>query len=242
MIQIDSSNESHIVICYIQCNFNNVLTKPDFIKLNPDGETGTETESCDERKQKWTWDEKQKQKLVIQIDGSYESSIFICPYNAILMMFCPDLISSSLSLIRKWRRKQKWKWDKKRTQKLVIQIDSSYESHMFICSIQCNFNNVLTQPDFIKLNADMESEPESESHDEQKRKRDEDWKQKDVIQIDSSYESNILICSIQCNFNNVLPKSDFIKVEPDMETETKTEMEMEMETGQKTEMETCDTN
>ena len=57
-----------------------------------------------------------------------------------------------------------------------------------------------------------------------------------MIQIDSSYESNIFICSIQCNFNNVLPKSDFVEVKPDMETETETEM------GQKTEMETCDTN
>ena len=58
----------------------------------------------------------------------------------------------------------------------------------------------------------------------------------DVIQIESSYESHIFICSIQCNFNNVLPKSDFIEVKPDMETETVTETEME--TGQKTEMET----
>ena len=63
-----------------------------------------------------------------------------------------------------------------------------------------------------------------------------------MIQIDSSYESNIFICSIQCNFNNVLPKSDFIKVEPDMETEMEMETETETETGQKTEMETCDTN
>ena len=65
-----------------------------------------------------------------------------------------------------------------------------------------------------------------------------------MIQIDSSYKSHIFICSIQCNFNNVLPKSDFIEVKPDMETETETETETEMETetGQKTEMETCDTN
>ena len=47
-------------------------------------------------------------------------------------------------------------------------------------------------------------------------------------QIDNSYESHIFICSIQCNFNNVLPKSDLIKVEPDMETETETEAETEM--------------
>ena len=55
MIQIDSSNESHIFNCSIQCNFNNVLTKPDLIKLNPDTETETETEteSRDERKRKW---------------------------------------------------------------------------------------------------------------------------------------------------------------------------------------------
>ena len=61
-----------------------------------------------------------------------------------------------------------------------------------------------------------------------------------VIQIDNSYESHIFICSIQCNFNNVLPKSDFIEVKPDMEMET--EMETETETGQNTEMEPCDTN
>ena len=90
----------------------------------------------------------------------------------------------------------------------------------------------------MKLDPDMEMETETEmeSHDERKWKLDEDWKQKVVIQIDSSYESNIFICSIQCNFNDVLPKSDFIKVEPDTETET------EMETGRKTETETCDTN
>ena len=58
--------------------------------------------------------------------------------------------------------------------------------------------------------------------------------------MDSSYESNIFICSIQCNFNNVLPKSDFIEVKPDMETEM--EMETETEMGQKMETETCDTN
>ena len=65
-----------------------------------------------------------------------------------------------------------------------------------------------------------------------------------MIQIDSSYESHISICSIQCNFNNVLPKSDFIEVKRDMEMETEreTETETETETGQKTEMETCDTN
>ena len=61
-----------------------------------------------------------------------------------------------------------------------------------------------------------------------------------MIQIDSSYESHIFICSIQCNFNNVLSQSDFIKVEPDMETETETETETEM--GQKRATETCDTN
>ena len=91
----------------------------------------------------------------------------------------------------------------------------------------------------------METETEMESRDERKRKRDEqkqkrderkqkrdewkwkwdeNWKQKVVIQIDSSYESNIFFCSIQCNFNNVLPKSDFIKVEPDIETEMETEI------------------
>ena len=120
----------------------------------------------------------------------------------------------------------------------MIQIESSNESYMFICSIQCNFNNVLTKPDFIKLNSDTETETETESRDERKRKRDENRKQKVVIQIDSSYESNIFMCSIQCNFNNVLPKSDFTEVKPDMETETETETETEMETGQKTEMET----
>ena len=79
-----------------------------------------------------------------------------------------------------------------------------------------------------------------ETRDERKRKWtwDEQQKQKLVIQIHRSYKSNIFICSIQCNFNNVLPKSDFIEVEPDMEMD----MEMETETGQKTEMETCDTN
>ena len=83
-----------------------------------------------------------------------------------------------------------------------------------------------------------------ETRDERKRKWDENRKQKVVIQIDSSYESNIFICSIQCNFNNVLPQSDFIEVKPDMETEreTETETETEAEMGQKTEMETCDTN
>ena len=110
----------------------------------------------------------------------------------------------------------------------MIQIESSNQSHMFICSIQCNFNNVVTKPDFIKLNPDTEKETETESRDERKRKRDENQKQKVVIQIDSSYESNIFICSIQCNFNDVLPKSDFIKFEP--------------ETGSKMEMETCDSN
>ena len=122
----------------------------------------------------------------------------------------------------------------------MIQIESSNESHMFICSIQCNFNNVLTKPDFIKLNPDTETEMETEPSDERKRKQDKNWKQKVVIQIDSSYESNIFICSIQCNFNNVLPKSDFIEVKPDMETETATETETEM--GQKRATETCDTN
>ena len=71
---------------------------------------------------------------------------------------------------------------------------------------------------------------------EQKGKWDKKWKQKVVIQIDSSYKSNIFICSIQCNFNDVLPKSDFIEVKPD------TEMETETERGQKMETETCDTN
>ena len=61
-----------------------------------------------------------------------------------------------------------------------------------------------------------------------------------VIQNDSSYESNIFICSIQCNFNNILPKSDFIEVKPDMETEMETETETEI--GQKRATETCDTN
>ena len=58
-----------------------------------------------------------------------------------------------------------------------------------------------------------------------------------MIQIESSNESQMFICSIQCNVNNVLPKSNFIEVKPDMETETETETEMETETGQKTEME-----
>ena len=81
-----------------------------------------------------------------------------------------------------------------------------------------------------------------ETRDERKRKRtwDEQQKQKLVIQIHHSYESNIFICSIQCNFNDVLTKSDFIKFEPDMETETEIETETEM--GRKTEMETCDSN
>ena len=68
MIQIESSNESHILICSMQCNFNNVLTKSDFRKLNPDTEKETETESCDEQKQKR--DENRNQKVVIQIDSS----------------------------------------------------------------------------------------------------------------------------------------------------------------------------
>ena len=126
----------------------------------------------------------------------------------------------------------------------MIQIESSNESHILICSIQCNLNNVLNKPDFIKLNPDTGMETETESHDERKRKWDENQKQEVVIQIDSSDESNIFICSIQCNFNNVLPKSDFIEVKPDMEMETETETETEMETemGRKREMETCDTN
>ena len=57
-----------------------------------------------------------------------------------------------------------------------------------------------------------------------------------MIHIESSNESHMFICSIQCNFNNVLPKSDFTEVKPDMEMETETETETE--TGQKTEMET----
>ena len=61
-----------------------------------------------------------------------------------------------------------------------------------------------------------------------------------MIQIDSSYESHIFICSIQCNFNNVLPKSDFIEGKPAMETERETETETEM--GQQRATETCDTN
>ena len=61
-----------------------------------------------------------------------------------------------------------------------------------------------------------------------------------MIQIDSSYESHIFICSIQCNFNDVLPKSEFREVKPDMEMETETETETER--GQKMETETCDTN
>ena len=131
---------------------------------------------------------------------------------------------------------QKEKWDEKRKQKLVIQIDSSDESHIFICSIQCNFNDVLTKANLVKLDPDTETGMETESRDEQKGKWDKKWKQKVVIQIDSSYKSNIFICSIQCNFNDVLLKSDFIKVEPDTETETETE------TGRKKETETCDTN
>ena len=83
-------------------------------------------------------------------------------------------------------------------------------------------------------------ETETESRDERKRKRDDNRIQKVVIQIDSSYESNIFICSIQCNFNNVLPKSDFIEVKPDMETEMENQTETDM--GQKRAMETRDTN
>ena len=81
-------------------------------------------------------------------------------------------------------------------------------------------------------------ETEMETRDERKRKWtwDEQQKQKLVIQIHCSYESNIFICFIQCNFNDVLPKFDFIKFEPDMETETETEM------GRKMDTETCDTN
>ena len=90
----------------------------------------------------------------------------------------------------------------------------------------------------MKLDPDTETETEAESHDEWKRKRYNKPKQTVVIQIDSSYESNIFICSIQCNFNDVLPKSDFIMFEPDTEMETETETE----TGQKMEMETCDAN
>ena len=84
----------------------------------------------------------------------------------------------------------------------------------------------------------METETEMETCDERKWKRtwDEQQKQKLVIQIHRPYESNIFICSIQCNFNDVLPKSDFIKFAPDMETETETEM------GRKMDTETCDTN
>ena len=64
MIQIDSSYESHILICSIQCNCNNVLTKSDFMKLNPDMETETETETELRDERKWKRDEKWKQKLV----------------------------------------------------------------------------------------------------------------------------------------------------------------------------------
>ena len=72
-----------------------------------------------------------------------------------------------------------------------------------------------------------------ETRDERKQKRtwDEQQKQKLVIQIHRSYESNIFICSIQCNINDVLPKSDFIKFEPDMKTEIETETETETEMG-----------
>ena len=56
MRQIDGSYESHILIGSIQCNCNNVLTKADFMKLDPDTETETETESGDERK--WKGDKK----------------------------------------------------------------------------------------------------------------------------------------------------------------------------------------
>ena len=142
------------------------------------------------------------------------------------------------------RDERKRKQDENWKQKVVIQIECSYESHIFICSIQCNFNNDLLKSDYMKLDPDTEMETEAESRDEWKRKWDENWKQKVVIQIDSSYESNIFICFIQCNFNDVLPTSDFIKFEPDMETETEieTETETETETGRKMEMETCDTN
>ena len=69
-MQIDSSNESHILICSIQCNFDNVLTKSDFIKFEPDTKTETEMQSHDKRKQKW--DEKQKKQVVLAINRSYE--------------------------------------------------------------------------------------------------------------------------------------------------------------------------
>ena len=69
---------------------------------------------------------------------------------------------------------------------------------------------------------------EMETRDERKRKRTwDEQKQKLVIQIHRSYESNIFICSIQCNFNDVLPKSDFIMFEPDTEMETETDTETE---------------
>ena len=63
-----------------------------------------------------------------------------------------------------------------------------------------------------------------------------------MIQIDSSYKSHISICSIQCNFNNVLPKSNFIEVKTEMEMETQTETETETDMGKQRAMETCDTN
>ena len=85
----------------------------------------------------------------------------------------------------------------------MIQIDNSYESHIFIFSIQCNFNNVLPKSDFIEVKPDMEMETETEMEMGQKKRK---WKL--VIQIESSNESHILICSMQCNFNNVLTKSD----------------------------------
>ena len=89
-----------------------------------------------------------------------------------------------------------------------MQIDSSNESHILICSIQCNFDNLLTKSDFIKFEPDTETETETQSRDKQKQKWDKKQKWKLVIQIESSNESHILICSIQCNFNNVLTKSD----------------------------------
>ena len=63
---IDSSNESHILICSIQCNFDNLLTKSDVIKFEPDAETEMETQSCDKWKQKW--DKKQKKQVVLAIN------------------------------------------------------------------------------------------------------------------------------------------------------------------------------
>ena len=90
-----------------------------------------------------------------------------------------------MSLIQKWKQKQtqkqkqdeKWKW------KLVMQIDSSNESHILICSIQCNFDNLLTKSDFIKFEPDTEMEMEMQSRDKRQQKWDKKQKKQVVLAI-----------------------------------------------------------